>query len=169
MENAVQVLTHVPWWVYLLAIYIGKVGLQATRSAIVPIKKLVITPLIFMYLSAQSLLNQPNTDYIHMLAFGIAVFTGILVGWRIVSQLPLVFDKERFLVQLPGTWSTMMVMAGVFGSKFYLGYETAQGNAATEAALIALVLSAFCTGIITGRVAGYFYRFINSQSVTLTG
>ena len=35
-----ELLTHLPWWVYLLALYLLKIGLEATRSKVVPMKKI---------------------------------------------------------------------------------------------------------------------------------
>ncbi|HWR38469.1 MAG TPA: hypothetical protein VN611_03135 [Patescibacteria group bacterium] len=168
MENLIQALTHIPWWVYLLILYVAKVGLQATRPSIVPVKKLVIAPLIFAYLSIHSLMLLPNISMIQVGVWSGAIVAGLLGGWWLVSRLTLAFDKNRMLVQLPGTWSTLLVMLCVFLSKFYMGYEAAQGGQ-MGLNLIALTVSGFSTGVICGRVLGYFYRFTSSSSVNLEG
>ena len=45
-----QVLGQLPWWMYLLVLYLVKIGMDTLRPQIVPVKKLVITPLVFLYL-----------------------------------------------------------------------------------------------------------------------
>ena len=101
--------------------------------------------------------------------WAVAAAVGLYGGWLIVSRLALAYDKDRFLVRLPGTWSTVVVIVLVFSSKFYLGYTAATDptHVGTGMNLLALAVSGFGTGVVTGRVVGYFYRFLSSTSVRL--
>ena len=163
-----QAVMHIPWWVFLLVLYVCKMGIQATRSSVVPIKKLIITPVIFAYLSVHSLLTQPTLTFLQIGSWTAAVAIGGFLGWRLVMGLNLQFDKAQQLVRLPGTWSTLIVMLCIFAGKFYMGYEISQGESNAFLGLIALMVSGCGTGVVCGRVLGYFVQFMNSSSVSLT-
>lgn len=166
-----QVLGHLPWWVYLLVLYLVKIGMDTLQPQIVPMKKLVITPVIFIYLSVHSLLSQSSVTQVQIVVWAMAAVFGVGAGIWLVSQLELAFDKKQYLVRIPGTWSTLAVILLIFSSKFYLGYAAATDAAQTGQQglkLVALAGSGLGSGIITGRVIGYFHRFLSSKSVELT-
>lgn len=169
----VQVVGQLPWWIYLLVFYLVKKGMDTLRPQIVPLKKLIITPLIFMYLSVHSLLSQSSVAQIQIGVWAAGALLGLFGGIWLVSRLELVFDKVQYLVKIPGTWSTLAVIVLVFASKFYLGYTAAvdggQSGQQELLKLLALAGAGLGSGIITGRVVGYFQRFFASDSVTLPG
>ena len=102
-----EALIHTPWWVYLLFLYLLKVGFDATKTRVVSLKKLFILPSIFLTISINSLITSfrlsPSTIgvYLFSLLFGIGG------GWLLVRNVNLKFDLQRVLIQLPGNWTTL--------------------------------------------------------------
>jgi hypothetical protein len=50
MEHLFEILTHTPWWVYVLFAYILYVGITAMKLRSVPVFQLFIVPTIFTIL-----------------------------------------------------------------------------------------------------------------------
>lgn len=124
--NAIwETLTHTPWWVYLLLIYLLKIGIDATKAKVVPLKKLIILPAIFLILSLNNLITGVRHDVITLGTYLISLLFGAWVGWLLVRKLALQFDKKKGLIRLPGSWVTLVLIVIIFSTKYYFGYTLA--------------------------------------------
>ena len=155
-----EALIHTPWWVYLLFLYLLKVGFDATKTRVVSLKKLFILPSIFLAISINSLITSfrlsPSTIgvYLFSLLFGIGG------GWLLVRNVNLKFDLQRVLIQLPGNWTTLILIMVIFSTKYYFGYSLAVDPMMAEDTsfeLLMLSLSGVCTGLFLGRLTCYFF------------
>lgn len=162
MEVIWQTVIHTPWWVYLLLVYLIIVGLKASKSRIIPFWKLFVLPTIFLSISIQNLTTIENIEYLSISSWIVAMLVGSLLGWWQVKRLDIKIDKKSSLIQIPGSWDTLLVMLIIFVAKYYFGYEKA-----TNPVLVAqlnfkvsmLALSGVCTGLFLGRLLGYMSHY----------
>lgn len=168
--NIAQVMAGIPWWVYLVALMIVKIGVQASQTRVVPLKKLFFAPLLLIFLAVESFWNQAVLGHANVTTWIIGLLLGGFGGWMVAMRLTLTFDHANRLVKLPGTWSTLIIMLLVIAGKVGVGYASAlgQGNVPNTPLLaVVFAVSGLCTGILLGRVAGYFQQFAKSKSVAL--
>ncbi len=158
MEEIWQTVIHTPWWVYVLLVYLIIVGLKASKVRIIPFWKIFVLPTIFLFISIQNLMTIEDLEYLGISSWIVAMLVGSLFGWWQVKRLDIKIDKKGSLIQIPGSWDTLLIILIIFIAKYYFGYEKA-----TNPVLVAqlnfkvsmLVLSGACTGLFLGRLFGY--------------
>lgn len=170
MTTILQMLTGTPWWVYLLLAYLIIIGVKASKTRIVPLKKLLIVPVLFILLSIHTLLTSFEITAFSLASWLVATLIGISLGWFFIYRLNLAVDKPHLLIQTPGTWSTLLIIIIIFMTKYYFAYELAIApqlikNDIFEFSLLAI--SGVCSGFFVGRLICYLYRLQTNSSVNL--
>jgi len=118
------------------------------------------------------LLTTVNGNYISAGLWGISIFIGTRIGQWLVRRLDIKVDKKCSLIQLPGTWSTLITMSVIFIIKFYSGYESAVNPwhfEQIEFMLSIVAVSGLLTGLLIGKLIGYLYYFKNNDGIDLEG
>lgn len=154
-------LLNTPWWVYLVFIYVLKVGYDATKERVISLHRLFILPTLFTAFSIYNFLTYFRPSAITVITYLLAFLIGIVIGWVLVRSVDLKFDKKQGLVRLPGTFTTLFLVLLIFFAKYYLGYSLAiDPTLATDTTfeLLMLSISGICTGIFIGRLACYLWR-----------
>ncbi len=118
-----QTVIHTPWWVYLLLVYLITVGLKASKARVIPFWKIFVLPTIFLFMSIQNLMTIESIEYLSIGSLIVAMIVGSLFGWWQVKRLDIKIDKKYSLIQIPGSWDTLLVILIVFSAKYYFGYE----------------------------------------------
>ena len=170
MEIIKQTIIHTLWWVYLLLAYLIFIGIQASKTRVVSIKKLIIVPIIFTWMSVETLLTAFKVNTLSIGTWSIAILIGITLGWLQIIRHKLIVDKPHWLIKVPGSWLTFILVLIIFASKYYFGYQLAmdpQLESQTGCEVAMLSVSGVVTGLLIGRVIAYFYRLNTEPSVDL--
>lgn len=165
-----QALVHTPWWVYLLLAYLIKIDIQASKTRVASLKKLFILPTILLLMSIHTLITSFPINPFTLTIYIISILLGIALGFWQIYRLKIKIDKKHMLIQLPGTWSTLIVVLIVFAAKYFFGYELAVDPnlvKQTDFEIIMLGISGILTGLFVGRVICYLYRYATYPSVNL--
>jgi len=83
----------------------------------------MIIPILFSAMSVHTLLTNVNITLFSVSAWSLPILAGSLIGWWMVYQLTLRCDRSHYLIEIPGTWSTLIIILLIFASKYYFGYE----------------------------------------------
>lgn len=170
MEIVKDILVNTPWWVYLLLVVLIQMGVRASKTGVVHLGKLTIAPLIFTYMAIETLVNNlVLTPYVYSVFAG-TLLLGILLGWIQVSMQSLRFDKAKWLIEVPGTWTVMLVIIIIFVAKYYFGYALSVDpnvihNSFFEVMFIGV--TAVCTGLFIGKFLCYMKRMYTEQQTDL--
>lgn len=165
-----EILIHTPWWVYLILAYVLNVGIRASKTRVVALKKLFIVPAIFLFMSIHTLVTSIKIDIFTVTIWSLAILLGTGLGWWQIARYQLQVDKKHGLIRLPGTWSTLLIIAIIFITKYYFGYQQAVNpDFANQASLIysLLAVSGICTGLFIGRLICYLYRMETNPQTDL--
>lgn len=160
MEAIYDALNHTPWWVFLLFIYLLKVGVDASKPSKVSLIKLFILPTLFFLLSLNNLYTAVQTTPFNFLIYGIFLGFGLIVGYFLVKNLSINFDPETREVILPGTYTTLVLILFIFSSKYYFGYSLANDPNLLEDTYferLMLAVSSLWAGIMVGRLGRIVY------------
>ena len=169
METIWSAALGTPWWVYALLFYLIFIGLKASKPHVVSLPQLFILPLIFSALSLSSL-TELHLSMVSIGSWGITLVMGILLGWTLIKRLNLRVDKEQRVMELPGTWSPLLIILTIFASKYYIGYQLNVNPALLEngAFLVGTMgISGFCLGLLLGRLLCFINRFRIEEHVHL--
>lgn len=171
LETIWQTLRHTPWWVYLILYYCIRVGIRASRTSIVPVWKVVIIPLVFLSMSGHTLFTSFTlTTFVWACYLG-GLLAGMLLGALQGYYQRISVDRTHYLLEIPGTWTTMIIIALIFISKYYFGYRLGSDPALAHQPsfeLPMLLVMGATSGLFVGRVLFYFYRLYRSESVDLS-
>lgn len=151
---------HTPWWVYVLFVYLMFIGIQALKESIKPVKVTLIMPIIFTWMSIDSIiaLSHLNTFYATLTYTLSLILIGCTIGFIVAKKSGVCVDKKNQLLKLPGTWFTLISILLIFIIKYYFHYKLAlnPSDATTEYHFIAA--SGVITGLFIGRVVFYFLK-----------
>lgn len=146
-----------PLWVWGILAYLLFVGIKATRTRIVYIPKLFIIPTVFIALNYKNLISGENI--IKTLGF---MLIGFIIGFVIGNNIPIKIIKGIKSIELPGNYSTIVILILFFIMKYVFGYlHAVHPSIAIQYAYVDAYVSALFSGLFLGRALCYLYRFYN--------
>ncbi|WP_341677144.1 DUF6622 family protein [Niveibacterium sp. SC-1] len=158
----IEILKHIPLWVFGVFFVLLYMGLKQVRPREVSVKRLVLVPLLMMAWSLAGMLGSfahhetlAGTAWASgfALVLGAAALRGPAIGVR--------YDAARRVLQLPGSWTPLALMMGIFWLKFGVGMATAmQPSLADLNGFAAPVCLAY--GALSGVFAGRALRLLRA-------
>tara|TARA_R110002124_G_scaffold282537_1_gene457773 strand:- start:940 stop:1470 length:531 start_codon:yes stop_codon:yes gene_type:complete len=171
MNTIWQTLYHTPWWVYVLFIYLINIGIRASKQNIVSLDKLFIIPALFTIMTVHSLVTSFNLSAFTIVLWILSILIGLILGAANCMRFKQIrVDKNNRLLEVPGTWSTLVIIIIIFASKYYLGYSMSVDPNITSDIwfeIIALGVSGVCAGFFIGKLIYFIYKLYTEQSVHL--
>jgi hypothetical protein len=171
MEHLFEILTHTPWWVYVLFAYILYVGITAMKLRSVPVFQLFIVPTIFTILSIHTLVGRIGDHLLYIIPWALAAAIGLSIGWIEMKRLNIVVDRKKRLLKIPGSVFTLILLLLFFGSQYYYGFISATAPERAKEiqfVIFILLISGMGTGIMWVRGVGYFFKYVKSPLAGLT-
>ena len=151
----VQVVAHTPLWVWgLLTLFIA-LGLAQSVARKVSLRRVIWLPLAMTALSLHGTLSVLQADqWIWVLWLGAAVAT---MAWFASSDLPagVGFEPSTRTFSLPGSWEPLVLMMGIFMTRYAVAVVLALHPALTHdvaSAAIASSLYGAMSGVFIGRM-----------------
>jgi hypothetical protein len=144
------------------------VVIPSFKDRVIPVKKLIITPAIFMYLFYQTINENfiPNT---WIIAFGF--ITGIVIGILIRSKTSIKSDKNQLLIWLPGNYLSLVIFCLIFSIHFAIGYLQSVNpgylSQASSGEQILLFLISCVSSITIGANGLLYCKYLLSDSSEL--
>ncbi|MBJ7450383.1 MAG: hypothetical protein JHC93_08510 [Parachlamydiales bacterium] len=160
-----ELITHTPWWVWIIFAYLIYIGIKASRSGYVPLFKTSLIPVLFTAWSIFSVTEYFGFNRVRIIQWLVAVALGSVLGWIIGDRIPIKVDKKKKAIFLPGSWFTLIMVLIIFVVKYYFGYSFAVFPERLNDPLYAnvyVLFSGFFTGIFVGRFLCFCYKYSNS-------
>lgn len=156
-----QILTGAPWWVWVLLIVLGRIGIKALRPRTVSIQRVVLFPMFFIAWSIYGLYeNVVQESSTLIVGWVIAIAVGALLGFKEVHSWHFHVDRKKGLITIPGNWSTLVLILLIFVLKFFWGYFYATLHHVSYSIYLAdTCSSAVVTGFFVGRAIFYYRRY----------
>ena len=95
-----------------------------------------------------------------------ALFVGCIIGWLIFIKTKIQGDKKHFMIKVPGTKLTLVIVILFFAAKYFFGYNIATISNTAEREfflLLDLIASGTMTGITLGRSLNFLYKFTKAK------
>ena len=162
---------HIDLGTIILICLIGRLIYKRTvRDNIMELKKLVILPILFLYLAYSMLTKHfmlaPN-DFFTIV---IGMVIGAIIGFMVSANTNIRADHEKNLICVAGSWVNLFVVLIIVAIKFGVGYEMSINPSLSHNIIckhIVLMLIAIVTSIMIGRYLAYYIKYVNAASENL--
>jgi hypothetical protein len=160
MQMIMSIITGTPWYVYLIILYLIFVGFKAVKGGSVPIAKLFILPILFVWMSVSEITSSITITSPHVLVAAIGAILGAyILGWLPYSKLNITADPSKRLLHIPGSWFSLALIIITFAVKYTIGVTLAIDSNITGVLLYSLLFaSSLFTGAFVGRLAFGLYK-----------
>jgi hypothetical protein len=158
METIVQILTHTPWWVFLLFVFLVSRGVRAFNPAEVSLVQLAILPAVFIIWGLAGLTERYGVEFGAFALWLAALAIGAGIGAAILRGAALKADRTRGVLYRPADFTVLPLILAAFFSKYALAVMTARSPEIASAAgfrVADLAISGFFAGIFVGKFATY--------------
>lgn len=167
-----SVLKSTPTWVWGLFAALLALGLSQVRNRRVGLARIALTPLVMVGLSLWGTLSAFNAS---------PLFGQVLLAWLVCAALMLGltaplsppagtrFDAASRSFHLPGSWVPLVLILGIFLTKYTVGVELSMQPALAldgEYALIVSSLYGLFSGIFAGRTLRLWRLLRRASSTT---
>ena len=156
-----DILTHTPPKVWVILAILLLIGYKSCFKRKQRILRLLITPVIFLYMEYSTIVNLFSISYMAIVYSIIGLSIGITFGIRMTINKEILVDKKRYMVLLPAEPILLVLIVLNFSFQYMLHVL-----ASIEPDIIAKLIPEFSiamavfSGIMTGRSGNYLYKFI---------
>ena len=148
MDLALGILRHTPIWVFVLLALLVLLGLQATRPRVVPLRRAVIAPLVFVGWGVAGLLLKVQAQPTLLAVWLVGLGGGALFAHLIARDDQRTIDRTRGVVTLPGSWRPLLRYLAIFAVRYAFAVAIAMAAPAERAMLV--VWDIGVAGLISG-------------------
>jgi len=168
MTSMLNVLQHTPWWAFAVFALLIWLGWQALWPRDVPVWRLLITPAIFIGWGIASLIIQSTSAPMVVADWSATAAIGAAIAWTTSRFDGVGIDRERQLVSLPGSASTLIRNLLIFSAKYGLAAAAAMTPAwRSELALWDIAVSGASAGYFLGWLARLALAYRRPSEPTL--
>jgi hypothetical protein len=157
MNFASQIISNTPLWVYPLLTGLIILGLIQTRDRSMGWLRVVMIPFGFSIFSIYGVLSAFGLQLNTMLLWLLGIFIGIGIGVAFGVTTQASSKSNEIIVK--GSWIPMILILGIFITKYSVGVAIALKVAALQTEQSAMVISllyGIFSGVFVGRAALIF-------------
>ncbi len=152
----VQIITQTPLWVWAILVALVWVGLKQTLPRSVSLRRITVLPLVMVGLSLAGMVTAFGTGNHTLLAWGIAA--AVAVSVVMTRNLPhgSQYNVWTESFQIPGSWTPLVLMMGIFITKYAVGVTLVMHPELARDALFSQSVGALyggCSGVFVARAA----------------
>jgi hypothetical protein len=154
-----QILSHTPAWVWAVFAFLVYRGFRSSVDREMPLGIVLLIPLVMLALSLQGMLASFGAAAPALLAWLACLLAGGLLAWRLFQGNAVAVHRARGTVLLRGSWMPMLLMLGVFLTKYVIGVLLALQPAHARELLFAVTACALY-GVFNGLFLGRMLRVL---------
>ena len=159
MNSLLLIFTNTPPWVFMLFAALLAAGIVASRTRTVSLRRVFITPVLFVVWGLISLVEAASVSPFVLPAWTLAAAAGLALALATSRFDGLGADRARGLVHLPGSWVPLARSMVIFFTKGALGVAIATHPLVHEQLVI---WDMAVSGVIFGYFVGWAVRFVLS-------
>lgn len=165
----IQILTHTPRWVFVLFLALLALGLQHLAARRVTLRRVAVLPVAMTGLSVWGVVSAFAAQPAALLAWALSAALTAALLLRRPAPRGTRYDAATRRFELPGSAVPLVLMMGVFFTKYAAGVALAQAPQLAAQAGFALAFSTLYglfSGLFIGRAAR-LWRLAAGRTVTL--
>lgn len=119
------IITHTPIWVWALLAVLLWLGLSQTVKRSASLKRITLMPLAMIGISLFGTVSVFGSEPKILLAWSAAAAVMVAMVMRTAKAATIHYDSEKRLFSLPGSWVPLLLIVGIFVTKYAVGFMTA--------------------------------------------
>lgn len=167
-----QILQHTPTWVFglfLLLLALGSRQLFPTQAGL---RRLTILPVAMATLSASGMISAFGDRPAALATWLVAAAAALVLVMQRPVPAGVRFDRDQLRFWLPGTAVPLVLMMGIFITKYAVGVQLAMHPELAHQSNFALVVSTLYgafAGVFLGRSLRFWKLALRTQASALAG
>lgn len=164
-----KILTNIPLFVWPLFAILLIGGLKARKTGLVPLKVLLLIPIAFFGWSLFSFFGRYADDLLAIFLWILCLGLGFFIGFSHIQRLKPRCDRQKKMIEMPGSWIPLILSMSIFSAKFSIGMMRAM-LPHLEGSMLFLALELFSgliLGIFSGRAVGCLLRYRSFKTETV--
>jgi predicted dienelactone hydrolase len=157
-NRVLQILYFTPRWVFGLLAVLCLYGWWQSRPRTATLAAALILPVSMMVWSAVSMFGYVDHQLLAIAGWLLGAATVAALRLKFLRDVPAKFDTGTGRLQLKGSWTPLLVILGIFFTRYALGVA-----AAMRAELMQVIWFQGVIAVVLGAWSGYFV----SQAITL--
>lgn len=156
----IKIISNIPLFVWPLFAVLLLGGIKARKVSLVPLRTLLLVPLIFLGWSFSSFFGK-YTEFSAVFFWVLSLGAGFLIGFLCMQRLKLKFEREKKMIEMPGSWIPLILSMSIFSAKFSVGMMRGM-LAQPDSSMLLLgveLFSAIILGIFLGRAVVCLIRY----------
>ena len=160
-----EIANNIPWFVLPLLAVLLIGGFKASKNHRMSLKVLVLLPIIFFCWALFSFFGRYGSEPVSVTLWIFCLIIGFSTGFAHLQTLSLGFDKDKGMIEMPGSWIPLLLSLSMFSSKFSAGMlKTMLPHLQDSSLFLGLELfSTIILGIFAGRGLNCFLRYRSSE------
>ena len=148
-----EILTHTPWWVWVLLVYLVYCGVRLLSPNEISPHGMLLMPCIFLLWGVYGIFHKYSMPWTALLIFTGASLVGLFFGAVIAMRWrPVTFNKMTGMIQRPGSAMPLILILINFSCLYVLNvYAGYHPDSFTKMKFVAI----YC--IISGVANGLFW------------
>ena len=154
-----QILTHTPLWVWAVLVFLLYRGLLASVDREIALKRVFVIPVVMFALALQGIVSGFGAVPAAASAWFACMLAGVALAWRAFDRDSVRIDPLRRVISQRGSWTPLLLMMGIFCTKYLVGVTLAMTpQLRQEAAFVMTVCALYgvFNGIFIGRLMRIF-------------
>jgi hypothetical protein len=154
-----QIIIKTPVWVWALLAFLVYRGLVASVDRVSSLRATFLIPLVMLGLSVQGIATTFATDALAMPVWFAALLAGTALTWSLVDPSRISADPAKGTIRQPGSWIPLMLMMGIFLTKYAVAIMLAVHPEFKQQAMF---VASVCTlyGLFNGIFLGRLLRIV---------
>jgi len=152
-----DIIRYTPVWVWFLLTALLALGASQLRQRRVPPARLLALPMVLLGMGLWSTASNFAAPLLPLLAWGVALAAGTLIGRRLPQPAGTAWDGARLLV--PGSVIPLVIIVTIFLLRYVGSIALVLHPAWRAASEVALPMAAafgLIAGVLLGRALGLF-------------
>jgi len=116
-----QIISHTPIWVWAILAFLLYRGVLASVDREVKLKKTFLIPVVMLVLSLQGIVSTFGVGAAAVLGWLPCMLASTMTSWRMSQRDDIIARPERDAVFLRGSWTPLLLMMGIFCTKYAVG------------------------------------------------
>jgi hypothetical protein len=142
-------LAYIPVWVFAILALLLALGFVQSRPRLVAPRVIRSVAVGLALYSLWGVVGAFGFTPLPVLCWALGLVAALVLARSLVAPRGMVFDAQVRRVQVPGSWLPLVLMLGIFGVKFGLGFSAGMGAPVQSGSLVAATAAAML-GLLSG-------------------
>ena len=116
-----QILTHTPLWVWAVLAFLLYRGLLSSVDREIALTRVFVIPVVMFALALQGIVSGFGAVPAAAAVWFACMLSGIALAWRTFDRDSVRIDAARRMIFQRGSWTPLLLMMGVFCTKYAVG------------------------------------------------